>query len=65
MHEFPLHTFLASLAAADIVLVVRDYDRLLLAFRTGGVWTLPRLKNELTALLAKDEDQQRLIGRIL
>ncbi|MCP4699936.1 MAG: PEGA domain-containing protein [Gammaproteobacteria bacterium] len=63
MQDFPLQTFLASLAADGIIPGVRDYDRLLLAFRTGGVWTLPRLKNVLCSLLAKDEDQQHLLGR--
>ena len=63
MEDFPLHAFLTSLASDGVVLSVRDYDRLLRAFENGGTWTVPRLRNTLTALLARDEDQQRLIGR--
>ena len=42
MNDIPLHAFLSSLAADEIILTVRDYDRLLLAFQTGGSWTLTR-----------------------
>ncbi len=63
MNDFPLQAFFASLAQDGVVLSVRDYDRLLRAFETGGAWTVPRLRNTLTSLLARDEDQQRLIGR--
>jgi len=63
MTNFPLAAFLTSLSAEGIALSVRDYDRLLVLFRTGGVWTLPRLKNVIVSLLAKDEDQQRSIER--
>ncbi len=61
MNDFPLNAFLASLAADGFILSVRDYNRLVLTFQTGGDWTILRLKNVLVALLAKNEDQQRII----
>ncbi|MCP4699715.1 MAG: SUMF1/EgtB/PvdO family nonheme iron enzyme [Gammaproteobacteria bacterium] len=63
MTNFPLGSFLASLAADGIVLNVRDYDRLLLALRAQGEWDLGRLKNVLAALLARNDEQQRIIIR--
>ncbi|MCP4346642.1 MAG: hypothetical protein GY795_14090 [Desulfobacterales bacterium] len=63
MNDFPLNAFLDSLAADGFILSARDYNRLLLTFQTGEDWTISRLKNVLTALLAKNEDQQRIIQR--
>jgi formylglycine-generating enzyme required for sulfatase activity len=63
MNDFPLQRFFEELPAEDIRLTVRDYERLSRAFRQGGEWSILRLKHVLVALLARDPDQQRLIGR--
>ena len=63
MKDFPLHTFFHLLASDEIVLSVHDYNRLLLAFQIGGVWTLQRLRNVVVAILAQDEHQSEIIGR--
>ena len=63
MNDFPLHEFLAKLSDGGLRPTVRDWDRLSRAFGQGGDWTLRRLKHVLTALLARDPDQQRWIGR--
>lgn len=63
MIDFPLHTFLASLEADEIRLTVRDYERIGLALRTGGAWTLTRLRDTLLALLAKNEEQRDRLTR--
>ncbi len=63
MRNFPLKQFLTSLAADGILLAVRDYERLLLVFQSGSPWSVARLKHVVCALLAKSEDQQRLIER--
>lgn len=63
MNDFPLHAFLVSLAADDIVLSGQDYDRILLTLQTGGTWTITRLKNILLTVIAENEDQQKIISR--
>ena len=66
MQNFPLRQFLLDLEERSdykIRLTVSDYERVLRAFNSGGRWNLNRLKHTLCALLAKDEDQQRLIER--
>jgi formylglycine-generating enzyme required for sulfatase activity len=63
MNDFPLNLFLTSLADDGIMLTARDLRRLVMAFQTQGRWTLTRLKNVLSVILAKDTDQQRLIIR--
>ena len=60
---YPLRIFLKLLAHDGISVSVGDLDRMALVFRTGGKWDLARLKNTLTALLAKDEEQQKLVRR--
>ena len=63
MDTFPLHTFLVSLAADGILLTIRDYEHLHLALQTGGKWDIHRVKNVILSLIAKSEEQQRLISR--
>ncbi len=63
MNDFPFSTFLALLSTDGIHLSIHDYERMQRAFAAGGIWTIVRLKNVLIALLAKDNDQQRQIGR--
>ncbi len=63
MDNFPLNSFLASLATDDIRLSVYDFDQLIVIFQTGGIRTVSRLKHVLTALLAKNEEQQEIISR--
>ena len=49
------------LAHDHIPVSIGDLDRMAVVFRTGGTWDLARLKNALTALLAKNEEQQKLV----
>jgi len=63
MDNFPLNSFLVSLAADNIRLSVYDYDQLIVIFQTGGIRTVLKLKHTLTALLAKNEEQQEIISR--
>ncbi|MCP4627325.1 MAG: hypothetical protein GY850_28000, partial [bacterium] len=63
MNDFPLNKFLASLASDGIRLSVYDYDQLIVIFQTGGIRTVSRLRHVLTALLAKNEEQQEIISR--
>lgn len=61
MNDFPLKSFLLTLKAKGIQITFRDYERISLAISTGEKWTLPRLKNTLIALLARDENQADII----
>ena len=61
MNDFPLQPFLGSLAADGIRLTLRDYERIHLALRTGGPWSVARLRNTLVALLARDVEQEDVI----
>lgn len=63
MSDFPLAPFLTALAADGIPLTLRDYERIHLALQTGGPWSIPRLRDTLLALLAKDTEQQELLLR--
>ncbi|MDM8543712.1 SUMF1/EgtB/PvdO family nonheme iron enzyme [Desulfococcaceae bacterium HSG9] len=63
MDNFPLNSFLVSLATDGIRLSVYDYDQLIVIFQTGGIRAVSRLKHVLTALLAKNEEQQEIILR--
>ncbi|MBI1925884.1 formylglycine-generating enzyme family protein [Candidatus Poribacteria bacterium] len=63
MNAFPLHTFLATLAADGIRPTVRDYERIGLILGTGGPWTLTRLRDTLLSLLTKSADEQALFLR--
>ncbi|MCP4105054.1 MAG: DUF1566 domain-containing protein [Desulfobacteraceae bacterium] len=62
-NNFPFSPFLASLASDGIRLSVHDYDQLMVVLQTNGNWSVERLKHVLTALLAKNEDQQEIISR--
>ncbi len=57
MRDIPLHAFLASLGD-EMRPAIRDYQRILFALRTGGSWSITRLRDTLLALLAHNEDQQ-------
>ena len=63
MNDFPLDPFLASLVANGIRPTVRDYERISLVLRTGGPWTITRLRDTLLSLLVKDEDQGEIFLR--
>ena len=56
MNDFPLNPFLAAIAD-DFRLTVRDYERIDTVLRTGGPWSISRLRDTLLALLAKNEAQ--------
>ncbi len=56
MNDFPLNPFLATIAE-DFRLTVRDYERIGTVLRTGGPWSIGRLRDTLLALLAKNEAQ--------
>jgi hypothetical protein len=60
MDNFPLAPFLASLSAERIHVTLGDYDRISLALRTGGPWTLERLRGVLLALLVHSPDQEAI-----
>lgn len=57
-HSFPLAPFLVALSAEGVPVTVRDYERIGLVLRTGGPWTITRLRDALRALLAHDVDQR-------
>lgn len=62
-NHFPFSPFLASLASDGIRLTVHDYEQLTVILQTRCNWSVDRLKNVLTTLLAKNEDQQEIILR--
>ncbi|MCP5087521.1 MAG: choice-of-anchor D domain-containing protein, partial [Rhodobacteraceae bacterium] len=63
MNMFPLQAFLTSLKADGFRITMRDYQRIAAVLRTGEVWTLPRLRDTLLVLLAKDVEQQEIFER--
>gem|GEM_PF-204996 len=63
MRIIPFQSFLASLASDGICMTIRDYRRIQLVLQTGGFWTFERLRDTLSALLAKDQYQQTIIWR--
>ncbi|MCP4403331.1 MAG: hypothetical protein GY801_39235, partial [bacterium] len=64
MNDFPLQPFLIALTRAGIRLTVRDYERIrLVLHNTDGPWTIVRLRDVLSALLVKGEEQQDRFGR--
>ena len=63
MDDFPLNPFLASLAADGIRPTIGDYERVSLALRAAGPWTLTRFRDMLLALLARNQDQQEVFLR--
>lgn len=63
MNEFPLAPFLAMLATDGIRVTLNDYDRISLTLRTGGTWTVKRLRGVLLALLVKSADQEKAFVR--
>jgi len=63
MNTNSLHEFLTSLISDGIVITIQDFQQLSLIFQKNENWTLPRLKNVLTAYLAKDENQQEFIQK--
>ncbi len=62
-HPFPLSSFLISLESEGFRLTVKDCERIDAVLRTGGKWSLTRLRNVLLALLAKDLDQREAFQR--
>lgn len=58
MEVYPLAPFLVSLAADGICVTLRDYDRISLALRAGGPWTVKQLRGVLLALLVRDPEQE-------
>ncbi|HEX8091089.1 MAG TPA: hypothetical protein VF762_19700, partial [Blastocatellia bacterium] len=63
MNTFPLAPFLTSLAADGIRVTLNDYDRISLMLRTGGPWTIERLRGVLLALLVKHPEQEKTFLR--
>jgi hypothetical protein len=60
MDNFPLAPFLASLSAEQIHVTLGDYDRISLALRAGGPWSLERLRGVLLALLVHSPEQETI-----
>ena len=56
--QFPLQPFLDSLETDGIRLTVRDYERIERLLARESNWTLLQLRDALSALLVKDEEQQ-------
>ncbi|MBV9927014.1 MAG: hypothetical protein JOZ96_18495 [Acidobacteria bacterium] len=63
MNEFPLAPFLFTLAADGIRVTLKDYDRIGLALRAGGPWSVGRLRGVLVALLVKSAEQEQAFVR--
>lgn len=57
MNAFPLAPFLTVLSANGIRVTLHDYERIHLALRGDGSWTLARLRSVLLALLVHDKEQ--------
>lgn len=58
MAEFPIKPFLEELVAEGFVITIRDYQRLSMVLSGGGTWSMTRLRNVLTVLLARNPQQQ-------
>ncbi|WP_420645044.1 hypothetical protein [Candidatus Leptofilum sp.] len=56
--HFPLQPFLDSLETDGIRLTVRDYERIERLLARESNWTILQLRDALSALLVKDEEQQ-------
>ena len=63
MHDFPLAPFLTALGADGFHVTLHDYERLHLALRGSGPWTLKRLRDVLLSLLVRDEEQETIFLR--
>ena len=59
---FPLAPFLASLGD-DFELGLRDYQRISLALRSDGPWTLDQLRHVLVSLVVRQEAQEDVFLR--
>ncbi|ETX03174.1 MAG: hypothetical protein ETSY1_01000 [Candidatus Entotheonella factor] len=60
---FPLAPFLAALDTDGIAVTLHDYDRISLALRAEGGWTVIRLRRVLMALLVCDDEQEAVFLR--
>ncbi len=58
MDAFPLTPFLASLSSDGIRVMLDDYDRIGVALRAEGPWTMGQVRDVLAALLVQSPDQE-------
>lgn len=58
MDAFPLTPFLASLSSDGIRVMLDDYDRIGVALRAEGPWTIGQVRDVLAALLVQSPDQE-------
>lgn len=63
MNDFPLSPFLITLSTDGLTVGISDYDRITRVLRTGGPWTLERLRGVLSALLVKNQEQEDIFNR--
>ena len=61
--DLPLIDFLMILSSEGVNVSVHDLNKLLLAFSSNDEWNLNKLKNVVTAIVAKNEHQQAIIYR--
>ncbi|MCP4106342.1 MAG: leucine-rich repeat domain-containing protein, partial [Desulfobacteraceae bacterium] len=60
MNNFPFTPFLVSLESDGFCFTLHDYERISMVLRSGGDWSINRLRFVLVSLLVKDNDQKSL-----
>ncbi|MGB8508434.1 MAG: ABC transporter ATP-binding protein [Pyrinomonadaceae bacterium] len=63
MNDFPLTSFLITLASDGILVSQHDYERLILALKTPGGWSHTQLRGVMSALLTHNPEQAEIFRK--